>query len=1176
MTKKVKKVLSLVLSVALILPSFSLQEAKKAQAEGNDTFTMYYYFEGLAEDASLYVNIWNKAGLDFADSAGAEANSNFWGNVVAAMKPVSDNDNWYSTDFTIVDSEASDGFTIYNNDSSDESKVIEIDNQWNNAGVYSILVSGEYTAYAVKDTNVFTDLEEAGLDVSGDASGGAVTVTLEDLENLVDSVPDNYVNMGFTDDSVAALKTAVEAANAIITSAEDDQTTISEAYKALEEAINGLVFDAELFVEKIAGYNEDTSIRGVDVSSYISIMDSFDQVKEYMKADGVPQNEIDKVGFKDWEGNVLTKQGFFDLLAASGVNYVRTRVWNNPYDSEGNGYGGGNNDVDKAAEIASYVTAAGMKNLIDFHFSDFWADPGKQKAPKAWSEYTLEQKKTAIAEFVEDSLTTIEAGYNNQSAKVSMVQIGNETNGAFCGETVSTIKSTVGSMEADSTDKAIVWEDVAEDADADTEVTGNDWTNVDALFSAGCDAVHNYREEIQTVIHFTNPEAEGRLEGYADGLAAGNVDYDIFATSYYPYWHGTMSNLTSVLTTVAQKYNKYVMVAETSWSNTLADGDGHENTIDEKQDLGDDVDYNTTVQGQANEIRDVANAVNKVKFKDGSQAGIGFFYWEAAWVPVQSLVNEDGTKKDGYEGLLEANKRLWEQYGSGWAASAAAEYDPDDAGMWYGGSAVDNQAVFDFDGNPLESLNVFKYFKYGAVSDTIYIDGYSVDDVEMEVGDDVSEKLPATVKIIYNNNESADRNVTWSATDIAAVNAAANTVAGVGYYNVSGVITDTDYAVEVSVNVIPKNLLSDGSFEKDPSEWTLSGNTGTAAGAWINGEDPRSGSYGLHFYSSNDMEFTATTTYTVQEAGEYGLYAFVQGLSSAGSRDEEYIYIAAATADGTVYKSDNVTLTGWLGWNQPSVKGIKITSDMITNGKNTVTITINAKLNAEAWGTFDDVWFYRVGDLSPSTVPDETPNETPNETPSETPNETPSETPNTAPGTAPSETPNETPSAEPDESNDSLKLDKSTVTVNPNGSVSISYTSSGNVTTTSSDKTVNVKVGTKKITVTADKKAVIGSTVTVNVKCGTVTKKLKVTIGNTVSVGKGKSAFYLIKNDKVKKTTKVSKIKLTYDKKKAEVTVTATDKGQLQFKVKGLKKGSTTVSFKFNGKTVEAKVTVTK
>ena len=147
--------------------------------------------------------------------------------------------------------------------------------------------------------------------------------------------------------------------------------------------------DADIFVKKVKGLSDDF-ITGVDVSSYISEIES-------------------GVVYYDWDGNALDKQGFFNLLADSGVNWIRVRVWNNPYDANGNGYGGGDNDLDKAIEIGKLATNAGMKVLVDFHYSDFWADPAKQKAPKAWSSMSLTEKETALYNYTYDSLTAIKA-----------------------------------------------------------------------------------------------------------------------------------------------------------------------------------------------------------------------------------------------------------------------------------------------------------------------------------------------------------------------------------------------------------------------------------------------------------------------------------------------------------------------------------------------------------------------------------------------------------------------------------------------------------------------------------------------------------------------------------------------------------------------------------------------
>lgn len=413
-------------------------------------------------------------------------------------------------------------------------------------------------------------------DIKLEVAGAEQTFSLEELKELVATVPADYTSIGFTKDSEKALADALAAANSLVTASSNDATQITSAYKALSAAVDGLVLSSELFIKKISNYDEN-SIRGMDVSSYLSIMKAFEKVKENMKAAGASDAEIAKVGFKDWNGKVLDEQGFFNLLAESGVNYIRIRVWNNPYDTNGKSYGGGNNDINTAIEMGKYVTKAGMKVLIDFHLSDFWADPGKQQAPKAWASYTPDQKAAAVSEYITDCLSKL---IKDNGVDVAMVQVGNETNGAVCGV--------------------------------------SEWSDMNKIFDAGCDAVHAAGKDILAAIHFTNPEKEGLLMDYAskladydsdgDGVKEG-VSYDVLASSYYPNSHGTMENLTNVLTDVAKTYDKHVMVAETSWANTYKLGHSANNSDFR---TGDYVNYNVTLQGQANEVRDVINAVNNI------------------------------------------------------------------------------------------------------------------------------------------------------------------------------------------------------------------------------------------------------------------------------------------------------------------------------------------------------------------------------------------------------------------------------------------------------------------------------------------------------------------------------------------------------------------------------------
>ena len=396
-------------------------------------------------------------------------------------------------------------------------------------------------------------------------------------------------------------------------------------------------------VEKI-DFNNPDFIRGMDVSSVISL-------------------ENAGVAFKSESGE---QQDIFKILSDNGVNYIRVRVWNDPYDGSGSGYGGGNNDLNTAKLIGKRAADNGMKLLVDFHYSDFWADPGKQKAPKAWAGFSAAQKQSALYDYTLNSLNEIKTA----GADIGMVQIGNETTSGIAGV--------------------------------------SDFNDVHKLFSAGAKAVRDFDKDILVALHFTNPEKTSTIKWFADYLNQKRVDYDVFAASYYPSWHGSLENLTDVFNYVAGIYGKYTMVAETSYPFTLDDTDGHGNTISQwNNNTGENMLWDFSAQGQADEVRAVMNAVNSV----GNGTGLGVFYWEGAWITVGDTTGKSGS---AWTRQYNMNKALWERYGCGWAASYGGEFDAD-AGQYFGGSAVDNQAFFGADGKALPSLHVFKNVVTGSM-----------------------------------------------------------------------------------------------------------------------------------------------------------------------------------------------------------------------------------------------------------------------------------------------------------------------------------------------------------------------------------------------------------------------------------------------------------------------------
>lgn len=611
------------------------------------------------------------------------------------------------------------------------------------------------------------------------------------------------------------------------TGTETQPETEQEVIRTTEEPAEAEAEEewSDVFVEPVAGISDDF-IRGMDASAVLS---------------------VEKSGAK-YYGYDGKEQDVFETLAESGVNYIRLRVWNDPYDENGNGYGGGDNDVATVIELGKRATQYGMKVNIDFHYSDFWADPKRQHAPKAWEGMSADEKADALYDFTKESLTQIlDAGVD-----VGMVQVGNEINNGMSGET--------------------------------------DVPAVMGLLSAGSRAVReiadSYGKDIQIVLHYTNIEDNEEVDTMAANLKEYGVDYDIFGLSYYPFWDGTNENMQNVAKNIMDRYGKKVVIAETSYCYTEKDGDGFGNSFDGIEDAVDG--YAPTVQSQATMIRDICAAANEVGV-------LGVFYWEGTWIPVGS---ED-----------QDNSALWEKYGSGWASSYSAEYDPDDAGLYYGGCSWDNQAMFDFTGHPLPSLNVFRYLKDGHTV-PLAVDFIPQTTVSRDVGEALT--LPETVEVVYNDRSANTQvPVSWDASQVAAID-----TKKAGTYTVDGTLSDGT-AVTADVDVEMVNYVKNPGFEEaDRSMWEIS---------YAGENDPTDYQEKADDAHDGDMESTS----------DLELYAVINGEEIG---------------------SDAFMLTTWTDWKQPKVDNIRI------GDGDTLTIGVRMKCNANSWGTIDDFTLNRISD----------------------------------------------------------------------------------------------------------------------------------------------------------------------------------------------------------------------
>lgn len=592
-------------------------------------------------------------------------------------------------------------------------------------------------------------------------------------------------------------------------------------------------------------------ILGMDISSVLSL-------------------EQSGVKFYDQMG---VEKDVFVILKENGVNFIRVRIWNDPFDQDGNSYGGGNNDIRTAVEIAKRAQAQGLPLLVNFHYSDFWADPGKQMAPKAWEGLKIADKAEALYQFTLDSLQQIK----NTGAAIGMVQLGNETNGRMSGERT--------------------------------------WMNIYKLMNAGSKAVREVAPDAKVAAHFTNPESADSMRTFASKLDYYKLDYDVFATSYYPYWHGTLDNLKQVLSDIKATYGKEVLVAETSYAYTLEDSDFSGNSIGEGGNF--EKPWPITVQGQANAVSAITRAVVEV-------GGLGIFYWEGAWVSVG----------DTYEG----NREKWESFGSGWASSFAAAYDPKDAGVYYGGSACDNQALFDRKGRALPSLEVFRLMRTGNEA-PLAID--AMEDARIMVDLNGVIILPNTVNALMNDGSKQEIPVTWDSIDQAAMKAG-----GEKTWLVKGEAGGA--TVFCHVAMVEYNFLNNYSFEDAQDESWVATNLGSTEQLYVEEKksDSLTGLKQYHFYSAAAASVEFTLEQEVEDLPQ-GSYRFSLALMGGdGGKTDIYTYVKINGETRYTQPSD---ITVYNSWDIPVIEGIEVKKgDRVTVG-----VYVSCQ-GAGAWGKIDD------------------------------------------------------------------------------------------------------------------------------------------------------------------------------------------------------------------------------
>lgn len=329
-----------------------------------------------------------------------------------------------------------------------------------------------------------------------------------------------------------------------------------------------------------------------------------------------------------------------EILADAGMNVARLRLWVDPYTAAGEPYGGGTNDLASTIAMAQRAKAQGMGILLDFHLSDWWADPGTQIVPKAWQGQSYSQLKTTVYDYTHGVIDAMRAA----GVVPDIVQMGNEIPGG------------------------ILW---------DHGRVGNgvsDFTQLAELLTAGINGVKAAQvsgEHIEIALHLDHGGDNALYRWWFDEITAKGVPFDIIALSYYPFWHGTMGELAVNLNDISARYGKDILIVETAYGWTLGDGDGLSNSFYTTEEATGG--YPATVAGQTAFLRDLRDIIQAVP----DDRGRGLIWWEPTWLPVP---------------------------GANWGTEAG-KLDNDDTGTL--SNPWDNQTLFDWNGEALDTLDVF-------------------------------------------------------------------------------------------------------------------------------------------------------------------------------------------------------------------------------------------------------------------------------------------------------------------------------------------------------------------------------------------------------------------------------------------------------------------------------------
>lgn len=355
--------------------------------------------------------------------------------------------------------------------------------------------------------------------------------------------------------------------------------------------------------EQPSAENTKYIIKGADISS-------LEAVEDYGgKFYGFDGSEVDVIKF----------------LAENGCNYYRLRIWNNPTASFD---AGDYCNLEHTIEMAKRIKEAGISYLLDFHYSDWWADPENQTVPAAWQGMGGEELADAVYDYTAEVLTALA----EENAYPDMVQIGNEIGNGMLWD--------YGSMEHPET--------------------------LARFLNSGIKAVRDTTpagQETLIMIHVQTGGSVGATQTFFETIEANGVtDYDLVGLSYYPYWQGTFADMKANIDNIYEQFGKQTVLAETAYPFTNDNADSKSNMVSEADIKG--VGFEASEENQRRVLELIMNAVAEC------EGGLGIFYWEPAWLAVEGAGVSKGSGNEW------ENQTLFDFEGKALDAVRAFAFEP--------------------------------------------------------------------------------------------------------------------------------------------------------------------------------------------------------------------------------------------------------------------------------------------------------------------------------------------------------------------------------------------------------------------------------------------------------------------------------------------------------------------